>query len=274
MTVNSRVVRSFVASCPDAVDVPLKDGLRVQILPSVADLPKARKYQFAAFLAAEELLLVWDDDAANLIKRAKAIESELMDLIWRSNQDSTEEEEINEKVVRSTVVELDPESGDPIPENRPTNLMNSILVAFTLAIVITLLGLAARSLAVEISVDHDYIRLAFLALVPVQIFFTLVCVSLDLFDWQLLTVIVLRPSYRRLYSPMCRPSPADATQLQVLLCYVSTTTSPRAPSSHHHPVPSLQRGSCRSHRSHCQIYQASHIDIRAPGRISKHVCQR
>ncbi len=175
MTVNSRVVRSFVASCPNAVDVPLKDGLRVQILPSVADFSKARKYQFAAFLAAEELLVVWDDDAANLIKRAKAIESELMELIWRSNHPVDEDEQMNEKALRSTAIDLDPESGDPIPEDRPTNLMNSILVASTLIIVITLLGLAARSLAVEISVDRDYIRLAFLALVPVQIFFTLVC---------------------------------------------------------------------------------------------------
>jgi hypothetical protein len=175
MTVNSRVVRSFVASCPDAVDVPLRDDLRVQILPSVADLPEARKNQFAAFLAAEGLLVVWDDDPANLIKRAKAIESELMELIWRSNQEDDEADDMNEKgPVRTRATGLDPESGDPIPEDRPTNLLNTILVAFTLAIVITLLGLAARSLAVEISVDHDYVRLAFLALVPVQIFFTLV----------------------------------------------------------------------------------------------------
>ena len=174
MTVNSRVVRSFVASCPNAVDVPLKDGLRVQILPSIIDLPKARKYQFAAFVAAEELLIVWDDDAANLIQRAKAIESELMELIWRGNQEYGEDEETNEKTNRNTVFELDPESGEPIPEERPTNLMNTILVAFTLIIVITLLGLAARSLAVQISVDHSFSRLLFLALVPVQIFFTLV----------------------------------------------------------------------------------------------------
>lgn len=175
MTVNSRVIRSFVASSPDAVDVPLKDGLRVQILPSAADLSRARKNQFAAFLAAEELLVVWDDDAANLITRAKAIESELMDLIWRCNQEEEEDEVNNEKKVRNTVLEVDPESGDPIPEDRQTNLMNSILVAFCLAIVFTLLGLAARSLAVEIAVDHNYVRLAFLALVPVQVFFTLVC---------------------------------------------------------------------------------------------------
>jgi hypothetical protein len=182
MTVNSRVIRSFIATCREAVDIPLKDGLRVQIMPSVSDLARARKYQFAAFLAAEGLLVVWDDDAANLIKRAKAIESELMELIWGSNEDDGEEgddEPHNEKGGRTKINDLDTELGDPTPEHRPTNLMNSILVAFTMVIVITLLGLAARSLAVEIAVDHGYIRLAFLALVPVQIFFTLVSTRLS-----------------------------------------------------------------------------------------------
>ncbi|KAK5311800.1 hypothetical protein LTR93_011598 [Exophiala xenobiotica] len=51
--------------------------------------------------------------------------------------------------------------------------MNTVLVAFTLIIVIALLGLACRSLAIEIAVDKSYLRLAFLSLVPVQIFFTL-----------------------------------------------------------------------------------------------------
>jgi hypothetical protein len=179
MTVNSRVVRSLIASTREAADdIPLKNGLRIQILQSVLDLPRARKNQFAAYIAAEELLIVWDDDASNLVNRAKAIESELMDLIWESGQQEEDGEVKNEKAWRTTVLELDPESGDPVPEERPTNLMNSVLVAFCLAIVITLLGLAARSLAVEISVDHNYLRLSFLALVPVQIFFTLVSLSI------------------------------------------------------------------------------------------------
>ena len=62
MTINSRVIQAFVQFTPDATDVPLGHGLHIQILPTVDDLPKARKNQGAAFLAAEQLLLVWDDD--------------------------------------------------------------------------------------------------------------------------------------------------------------------------------------------------------------------
>ena len=168
-------MRSIVASQPDAIDISMKNGLRIQILPSIDDLAMAKKNQFAAFIAEEELLVVWDDSANNLVKRAKAIEAELMEIVW-GNDDAEEEEVIDEKngVKRRTVELSELESGELIPEYRPTNLLNTILVAFTLIIVLTLLGLAARSLAVEIAVDHGFIRLAFLALVPVQIFFTLV----------------------------------------------------------------------------------------------------
>ena len=67
MTVNSRIIQTFLQWAPDATDVPLGNGLRVQILPTMDDLPKARKNQFAAFLAAEAILVVWDDGMYDLI---------------------------------------------------------------------------------------------------------------------------------------------------------------------------------------------------------------
>ena len=173
ITVNSRVIKTFLAWAPDATDVPLMNGLRVQILPSMDDLPRARKYQFAAFVASESLLVVWDDDPSNVIKRATKIESQLMQLVWQTGETSEDDEAINEKG-GDVQVTVDAESGEILPEQRSTNLMNTILVACTLIIVVVLLGLACRSLATEISVDRSYIRLAFLALVPVQVFFTLV----------------------------------------------------------------------------------------------------
>lgn len=170
MTVNSRVIKSFVQSSPDSQEVPLKDGLRIQILPNMHHLPQARKYHFAAFVASEELLIVWEDNVSNLIKRAKAIEAALTDLVW-GDPEEEDEEGIQEKKQEH---DLDPESGDPIPEQRPVHLINTTLVACTLIVVIVLLGLAARALAVEIAVDRNYMRLIFLVLTPVQIFFTLV----------------------------------------------------------------------------------------------------
>ncbi|KAK4041519.1 glycosyl transferase family group 2-domain-containing protein [Parachaetomium inaequale] len=170
MTVNSRVIKTFLQWSPDAVDVPLMNGLRVQILPTIDDLPRARKHQFAAFVASEGLLVVWDDDALHLVQRAKAIESELMELVWKAGG----EDDVDEKgapIVEEP--EIDEESGELKPEKRPVHLLNTFLVSITLILVTVSLGAAFRQLAIEVSVDGNFLRLALVALFPVQIFFTL-----------------------------------------------------------------------------------------------------
>ncbi|KAH8792070.1 glycosyl transferase family group 2-domain-containing protein [Hyaloscypha finlandica] len=169
MTVNSRVIKTFLQWSPDAVDVPLLNGLRIQILPTIEDLPRARKHQFAAFVASEALLVVWDDEALHLVQRAKAIESELMELVWKTGE--TEEEDKKESNVG--VYEIDEESGEIIPEKRGLHLQNTVLVALTLMLIMTTLGAGARQLAIETNSDGTFLRLALLALTPVQIFFTL-----------------------------------------------------------------------------------------------------
>ncbi len=168
MTVNSRVIKTFLQWSPDAVDVPLPNGLRIQILPTVEDLPRARKHQFAAFVASEALLVVWDDEALHLIQRAKAIESELMDLVWSAGNVNDEK-----KLPDVLEYEIDEESGVIIPGSRPVHLENTVLVGLTLILIVTTLGAGARQLAIATSVDGSYTRIALLALTPVQIFFTL-----------------------------------------------------------------------------------------------------
>ncbi|KAG6055742.1 hypothetical protein E4U17_002754 [Claviceps sp. LM77 group G4] len=172
MTVNSRVIKTFLQWAPDAVDVPLMNGLRVQILPTVDDLPRARKHQFAAFVASEGLLVVWDDDPMHIVQRAKAIESELMELVWKTG--NTDDEEDEKKGGATTFeAEIDEESGEVKAEKRPIHLQNTVLVSLTLILVTVSLGAAWRELATEVSVDGEFIRLALVALFPVQIFFTL-----------------------------------------------------------------------------------------------------
>ncbi|KAK4157392.1 glycosyl transferase family group 2-domain-containing protein [Chaetomidium leptoderma] len=170
MTVNSRVIKTFLQWSPDAVDVPLMNGLRVQILPTIDDLPRARKHQFAAFVASEGLLVVWDDDALHLVQRAKAIESELMELVWKAGREEDGDEKGGPIVEEP---EVDEESGELKPEKRPVHLLNTYLVSFTLVLVTVSLGAAFRQLSIEVSVDGNFLRLALVALFPVQIFFTL-----------------------------------------------------------------------------------------------------
>ncbi|KAH0541792.1 hypothetical protein FGG08_003747 [Glutinoglossum americanum] len=172
MTVNSRVIKTFLQWSPDAVDVPLLNGLRIQILPTIDDLPRARKHQFAAFIASDAILVVWDDDALHIIQRAKHIESELMELVWRTGEPSDEEAR-KQADVEVSEIQIDEESGSVIPHTRPIHLMNTILVAMTLILVVTTLGAGFRQIAAEIAVDGNMIRLALVLMAPIQIFFTL-----------------------------------------------------------------------------------------------------
>jgi len=176
MTVNSRVIKTFLAWSPDAIDVPLTNGLRVQVLPTMEDLPSARKHQFAAFIADEALLVVWDDDVHNLIKRAQFIEDELMELVWSAG-DNEEIKEGEDQIRRGpgvVDVEYDPVTGEELPEKRPTHLQNTVLVALALVIICALLGAGFRQVTIEMAVDKNWLRLLFLIMTPVQIFFTLV----------------------------------------------------------------------------------------------------
>ncbi|KAF7954180.1 hypothetical protein EAE96_005311 [Botrytis aclada] len=169
MTVNSRVIKTFLDCSPEAIDVPLLEGLRIQIIPSMEDLPRARKHQFAAFIASEALLVVWDDDALNLIERAKKIQGELMELVWKLEEEIKEEK----KDPDVTTVPVDEETGRPLPQTRALHLQNTILVTLTLILIITTLGLGLRQITIETSVDKHYTRYALLILSPIQIFFTL-----------------------------------------------------------------------------------------------------
>lgn len=182
MTINSRVVKTFLSWSPNAVDVPLKNGMRVQILPTIEDLPKARKLQFAAFVAADGLLIVWDDDPENLFKRAHAIESELMDIVWRAtgpdvppddSDDLAEIDEKHSKVPRVVATEIDEESGEYITPPRKLMILNSLYLSFALCVVVVMLGAGFRQIAIEVAVDGQYLRCILVLMVPVQIFFTL-----------------------------------------------------------------------------------------------------
>ena len=130
--------------------------------------------QYAAFVASEGLLVVWDDDPLHIIARADNIEKKLTGLVWAGNGSGGKIIADREKAPRVAVIEVDSETGLVVPQERPTFLINTILVALTLTLIVTVIGAGYRQIAIEISVDRNMLRLAFLALTPVQVFFTLV----------------------------------------------------------------------------------------------------
>jgi cellulose synthase/poly-beta-1,6-N-acetylglucosamine synthase-like glycosyltransferase len=186
MTIYSPVIKSYLDNFPNSTELPLLNGLAVQISKNIETLATARTHQFAAVVASESLLIVWDDDAVNMLSRAKTIEWELMQLLWNSNPfeqkrgsrfNSKIDLALNEKEVGSDESEIDVENEGIAP--RPTIFINTVLVSISLACIIATLGLGLRQLVIELLIDSGaatqqgspYIRFAFLALTPVWMFF-------------------------------------------------------------------------------------------------------
>jgi hypothetical protein len=175
MTVNTRVIKLFLTH-HTADYVPLADGLRLQVLPSVEYLPRCQKHHFGAFIRDQQNLIVWDDETKHLLQRAALIESSLMDLIWSSDFEAMDEK----KTPNISTVDLGDGTMRPgdleeglTTEQRPTLLINPIIVSLTLTLLVAALGLGWRNLAQEVAIDGKYTRLALLAVTPCQIFVSL-----------------------------------------------------------------------------------------------------
>jgi cellulose synthase/poly-beta-1,6-N-acetylglucosamine synthase-like glycosyltransferase len=153
--------------------VPLDNGLRVQVLPGVQELAQARKQQCAAFIAAEGLLVVWDDEPMHLIERATGIEEELMNLVWKTEEPAEGATSDNLFAAEESEEIVDVETGEIKPQKRPRHLQNSVLVGLTLCLITVSVGAAMRELVMETAQDLSVIRVALVSLLPISVVFTL-----------------------------------------------------------------------------------------------------
>ena len=162
--------------------VPLKDGLRLQILPSIAYLPTCQKHHFAAFIHETSLMVVWDDDPRNILKRAKDIETQLMEMIWEADEPAPMDEKAASTYVAEVTGEGEGDSGTYSAEEasekpRKLVLTQSVLCMFVLIILIAAIGSGWRQISQEIAIDSSMLRVAFAAVVPLQMWLALVSVS-------------------------------------------------------------------------------------------------
>lgn len=170
MTVSSGVIEPFLEWSADAVDVPLLNGLRIQILPTFDDLYQARRHQYAAFIASEALLVVWDDEPTHLLQRAKSIEAELLKFVWFKSTTAAQDEKA---LMESNEYEVDEETGLMANKERPILLYNCFLVGCSLCLLTVLIGLGYVKIADEVYELHKWISLVFLVMTPVNAFLTL-----------------------------------------------------------------------------------------------------
>jgi len=172
MTVNTRVIKLFLHS-NDKAYVPLKGGLRLQVLPDISYLPRCQKHQFAAFIADRGLLIVWDDEPKHLLERASKIEKALMEMIWDGGEEEENEKKENGSVmVREVGSEDDVELGT-VEKPRSIVFLMPITSAFTLGLTVFAVGGGWSRIAFETYVDGTYLRMAFALVIPLQIWLAL-----------------------------------------------------------------------------------------------------
>ncbi|KAK4251767.1 glycosyl transferase family group 2-domain-containing protein [Corynascus novoguineensis] len=184
MTVNTPVVRALLDAvvCRAELDhVPLPEGLRVQVLRTMADLPRGQLHHFAAFVEDARMLVVWDDEPEKLLARVQDLEARFIEIIWGNGDDEGEDDdttvggEHKGGIAGVAVHELDPGQLEEAlaKENRPVRLESAFMVAVTLALWIVCPALGWRWLAYQTVVDGTYLRFALLAACPAQMFVSL-----------------------------------------------------------------------------------------------------
>lgn len=182
MTVSTRVI-NLILERTDQVAVDLNNGLRVQILPSIGFLGGCQRHQNAAFIKDQSLLVVWADSPIEVIDRAKKIESQMMIIFARGLDPYDEKNQMKDSAVIVTEKPLyGSELGDDgiaredgLPEPpRKIVLNQAVLSGITIILIIAALGSGWRQIAIEFSVDHQYLRFAFIIVVPLQIWLALV----------------------------------------------------------------------------------------------------
>ncbi|KAL2191949.1 hypothetical protein L209DRAFT_86213 [Thermothelomyces heterothallicus CBS 203.75] len=190
MTVNTPVVRALLDSivCRTELDhVPLPDGLRVQVLRTMTDLPRGQLHHFAAFVEDVRLLVVWDDEPEKLLDRAQNLEAKFIEIIWgrgRNDEGADDDEDAAGGEIKGAGAAVAVQDPGPGPdtgrleealggEKRPVRLESACMVALTLALWIVCPALGWRWLAYQSTVDGTYLRFALLAACPVQMFVSL-----------------------------------------------------------------------------------------------------
>ena len=158
--------------------VPVAGDLHLQIVPTISAIPVSQKHHFAAFVQDTALLVVWDDDPRHCLERAEEIEKRLMEMVWDTDP-ATDEKKAAEATVTEVPVDADGHY-DPEATYKPRKIVltQAILTGLTLMMLVAAIGSGWRNIAQEIMIDGSMFRVAFAAIVPLQVWLALVRLSL------------------------------------------------------------------------------------------------
>jgi hypothetical protein len=183
---------------PFETELMFQNGSQIQIFESMAEVATSstiRKFQYAALLRQERLLLVWHDDLGAILSQAMEIESRILALVWGTSKnpfsgfDSAIQSSANSTLGGSTVdfamdskkddVEVNAEEVDGDLEKaegpkeslaRPLIFTSSVFVGLAMVLIIVLVfGLGNRAIIMETMTDRFYPRIALVLTEPLWV---------------------------------------------------------------------------------------------------------
>jgi len=170
MTIKTAVVQTYLKEWKLPY-VPLNNGQQLQVLPNISLLSKSKKHHYAVFIKDIGMLVVWDDEPSSIIHRAEQIEAHLVKSLWADAKEPIDDKSKSPSVNIEATEFSDASSAEEgrTDTPRPTVLYQAFLTAITACLIIFTLSIGWRKIAIEISIDHNYTRLAILAATPLQL---------------------------------------------------------------------------------------------------------
>ena len=180
ISIKDRVV-TVLLSQPDLLYIPIQDNLRLQIVPDVEYIPRCQRSQGAAFCKNQDMLVVWGDSVDATEQRADKYLKQMVE-VFSQGLGTYSEKDKDTVMVKEMAMDgsEDAYSGDLDPEDnyqeprRKIVLIQAVLTGLTLLLIVAAIGSGFRQIAIEIGIDHNYIRLAFVIAVPFQMWLALV----------------------------------------------------------------------------------------------------
>ncbi|GAB7343119.1 hypothetical protein MBLNU457_1196t1 [Dothideomycetes sp. NU457] len=168
MTMRTSLIEAFIRKTTSD-SIHLGGGLKVQVVQDMASLAHCNKHHFAAFVAENGLVVVWDDVPKNLIARCERLEQALVYRVLpqEDSADMSSSKSFVEKPAHGVNVTVEEDGSEYYDQEayapvKPRRLMlnQSVHTGLTLTLVLVTFATSWRKLAVESSFDKTYIRWA------------------------------------------------------------------------------------------------------------------
>lgn len=159
----------------------------MRIYPDIVSLLEVDRYMEAALVREPSMLVVWGETADSCIARAHEVEIQMMQPFLESMNPHNIEKEKKEPVLQISEASDGSEEGSPVgddwlednlaePPRRPY-LIQSTQVGLTLMLIIICLATGWRNVAIDLLTDGNWLRLAFLIVIGLQVWLALVSIS-------------------------------------------------------------------------------------------------